>query len=341
MRIRKANRAAAACRLMLGEIRDWQTFLDADTYDLESLPRRNLKAGVADVRNRLAGQLKRFSEMNFEGMTEAKLSRLYEEIKAHRGLEMPLVNFEREYGPVSDRALAGAPRHATVVISLWGIQFQFPEDLLAKDISAALDLGRAAEQDLEAFKQASHTHAVANRNRIRDLLRQKLYAARTCVISCFNLMEAYLNGLAWQYLSDPAVSESLSKRRRGLLEDTSRTTIRDKIVKYPEIIGGKPLPDGANDHVSAFLEVIKPFRDSLIHPSPFSAPERFGGYDKLRNLYRIDIDTAELAAASTCKLIACIQEHVGAKHLRWLEDLQIRIDRQQPTEVTDRNLEDR
>ena len=62
--------------------------------------------------------------------------------------------------------------------------------------------------------------------------------------------------------------------------------------------------------LNAFLDVIKPFRDSLVHPSPFSAPEKFGGYDKLRLLYRIDFDTGLLTANLLVLLVELIHSHI-------------------------------
>jgi hypothetical protein len=81
-RIRQANRACAAGRLLLGEIRSWQEFLEADTLDLASLTRRRLKAGSRHVGRFLAGEIARFCRQNFEGMTEAKLADLFEAVKA-------------------------------------------------------------------------------------------------------------------------------------------------------------------------------------------------------------------------------------------------------------------
>jgi hypothetical protein len=56
--------------------------------------------------------------------------------------------------------------------------------------------------------------------------------------------------------------------------------------------------------------VLKPFRDSLVHPSPFSAPERFGGYDKLRLFYRIDDDTVMSTADLLVHIIKKVYQHI-------------------------------
>ena len=50
--IRQANRAATVGRLLLGELRDWSEFLEADVADLQSLPRRQLRSGKADIKRR-------------------------------------------------------------------------------------------------------------------------------------------------------------------------------------------------------------------------------------------------------------------------------------------------
>ena len=71
------NRAVAVGRLMLGEFDNWLDFLHADILDLENLPRRNLKSGSADVKNRLSSEIKNFCAQNFRGMDEKKLSELY------------------------------------------------------------------------------------------------------------------------------------------------------------------------------------------------------------------------------------------------------------------------
>jgi hypothetical protein len=97
--LRQANRAAAVGRLMLGETRHWVEFLEADQLDLSALPRRQLKPGKVDVKKRLSAELERFCGKNFKGMTQQGLSNMYEDIKAFRGMEMPLSEFERRFAP--------------------------------------------------------------------------------------------------------------------------------------------------------------------------------------------------------------------------------------------------
>lgn len=307
--IKQANRAAAVGRLMLGQFEDWGEFLEADSLDLIDLPRWQLKSGKADVKKRLSASIKTFCNENFEGMNERKLSYMYEEIKATRGLELPLIEFEERFAVVQPKVLRGNPSHLTVSISLWGLQFKVPEDQLAKDVVEAVEISSNARSKLQVFEKNKHSAIQEKRNEIKALLRQELFGARSAVIACFNLMEAYLNGLAWDFLRSRK-TDSLSNRQRKLLDDSASTSIRDKLSKYPEIIAGTTLWENQDKEFSGFIDIVKPFRDSLVHPSPFNAPEKFGGYDKLRLLYRIDCETAQMAVSLTACLIQRIHRHI-------------------------------
>lgn len=308
-RIRQANRAAIVGRLMLGELHTWEEFLQADVVDLEALPRRQLKAGASDVRQRLPREIRRFCSRNFRGLDEGKLSLLYESIKANRGLELPLSDFEKEFALVRPEVLRGNPAHLTLSFSLWGLQFKFPELLLAKDLAMALHLAHEAEDKLAPYQEMTHPRLADARTEVACLVARKDFAARSAILCCYNLMESYLNGLAWAHLQTHDVSR-LSNREKKLLEDTTGASIRDKVTKYPQLLTGRPLWQDPDEELDGFIDILKPFRDSLVHPSPFSAPERFGGYDKLRLLYRIDSDTATAATDILVKLVRRIHAHV-------------------------------
>ena len=242
--IRQANRAAAVGRLMLGAMSGWQEFLDSDSVDLESLPRRQLKSGAADAKKRMSREIKRFCSINFENMTEAKLSQLYEMIKAHRGIEFPLKQFEQEYSKVLPRVITGFPPHCTVVFSLWGLQIKFPEDILSKDIYEAINTAHEADAERLKYRQDR-----AKKGVFAKLERKRDHAARSCILSCFNLVEAYLNGIAWDFAQDTDAFASLSKRQQKLISDSGHVTLRDKLLKYPAIVSGSPLWDESDDTV--------------------------------------------------------------------------------------------
>lgn len=199
-RIRAANRAVAVVRLMDGQLSDWLEFLDVDLTDLEGLPRSTLKVGQYDVKRRVSKNIKKFCDANFYGMTEEILNELFEDIKSLRGLEIPLNDFQEKYARIKPRTLAGIPPHSTVRISLWGLRFEYPEHHLADDISCALANAIKYDKYLNAWKQKQHFDLRNKESEIAHNIRLKKYHSRMTLMSCFNLVEAYFNSLAWDFL---------------------------------------------------------------------------------------------------------------------------------------------
>lgn len=204
--IRRANRAAAIGRLMLGQMCSWIEFLQPETERLEYLPRRVLKYGVRDVKRNVNREINKFCERNFEGMTEAKLEQLYIDVAAHRGIEIPVEAFEKRYAPFKPRALRGTPIHATVSISLWGLKFWFPEDELAKDICCSIDLARKAMEAIEPFKKKSHNVLTDKTAELQEYLRLRFYSSRTGLLASFSARSIHV------------FDARLGKAKRGLFQ---------------------------------------------------------------------------------------------------------------------------
>lgn len=294
-----------------------------DTDDYASMPRKQLKGLQEDARRRLDRELRMYCDRNFDGMTVEALERLFGVIQGNRGLEMPRSAFESKFARFRPPVVRGVPMHATVVISLWGLKFWVPEAELAADLSLAIKDADLAMRALDPHYESEHAAQKEKRGEIREHLRRRFYASRSGVLSAFNLVECYMNSLAWEFLRLRG-ADALSNRQRKSLEDVSGTKLRDKLLKYPRFITGAELDPESRAAVEGLLDVLKPFRDSLVHPSPFDAPEKFGGYDKLRNLYRIDADTLYLVAHLAADIITRVQAHVGETILvgtPWLPEL--------------------
>jgi hypothetical protein len=186
-RIKAANRAVAVVRLMDGRLRDWAEFLQPDVDQLESLPRRSLKAGHYDVKRRVSKDIRRFCQSNFSEMTEEILAKLYDDVKAARGLEMPLLDFQAKYAHIRPTSLKGNPLHSTVHISLWGLQFEFPEKYLADDVALALKMALYDDKELNTWRRKHHSDLVSGRSSIAGLFRNLKFHSRMALLSCFNL----------------------------------------------------------------------------------------------------------------------------------------------------------
>jgi len=120
--------------------------------------------------------------------------------------------------------------------------------------------------------------------------------------------------------------EHLSAKRQKEIKDTK---LSRKLRIYPEIISGRKFEIDNDETISGFVETLKPYRDSLVHASPFSVPERFGGHDKLRLFYRVDYDTAIATAESLVYIIRRIHEHIDQDNSSlpiWAQDLETEIE---------------
>lgn len=304
--IRNANLASAAGRLLLGEISTWQEFLEPETVDYSSLPRKQLKSGKFDVQKNLKDRIDSFCKSNFFNMTQMKLVSLYEELKTHRNLEIPYTEFRDKYSPVKGFYEKGYPEHSTVCISLWGLQYRFPEHDFSNDMIIAIEQLIKADKELYEYRAKQHTQLVKEKHNLIDLIRKTEAAKRQIMQTAFSLLECYLNGLAWSYFKKN--NEGLSKRKLNTLQDTSNVTLRDKIRRYPSIIFNEEIDESIYKFL---LDEAKQFRDSLMHPSPFSAPEKFGGYDKLEKLYNLDIDTISESVKGVIDVIEKIESMRG------------------------------
>lgn len=195
--IQIADKASALGRLMLGELDSWDDYLKPATTDYASLPRRQLKSGHADVRKRLKREIDGFYSRNFADLSDDAILALYEDVVSMRGLETPLTEFEQRYGKIKRAVLKGNPAHLTVSVTLWGLKFLFPEDLLSKDILSALELLKESKDRLKSYESELHQSLKNKTDEFLPFIRRIEFAQRAIVLACFNLMEAYLNGLAW------------------------------------------------------------------------------------------------------------------------------------------------
>ncbi|QNI64699.1 hypothetical protein [Synechococcus sp. A15-44] len=299
--------ASAAGRLLLGEISSWNDFLEPDLIDYASLPRRQLKSGKNDIQKNLQRKIDRFCKSNFKSMTRDKLVLLYEELKAHRRLEIPYIEFSKKYSPINNFKTRGYPEHSTICISLWGMQYRFPEHDFSNDMIYALNQFFEADSELATYEEKEHQELKRDKDSISSLIRKIDSSKRQIMQTSFSLLECYLNGLAWSFFNREN-KPALSKRKTDLLKDTSNVSLRDKIKKYPSAIFGKELKE---DIYRFVIDEAKPYRDSLMHPSPFSAPEKFGGYDKLEKLYNLDKDIVNKTTFGVIEIIEEIEKMKG------------------------------
>lgn len=308
----RLRKAAAVGRLMLGELNAPLEPINQEHYVAK--PRRELKAEVDALRSSLRNELRKFCQQNFVDVKPEKLSDLYDDILAHDShYRLPLHEFIKRVGQPRSTVLNGAPAHATVHLSPWGLQTEYPEMHLARDLALSYNDALDAEAAGSGHGTVSWMRAkdeVFRRPLAATLSRGK-YSMRMCLLSCFNLTEAFINGIAWEFVQNIDVT-SLSKSQQDILTK-GQASLLDKLAKVPAIVTGRNHGPLTKDQVplSTFRDLVKPFRDSVVHASPFSAPERFGGYDKLERLYELEMPTVTSAVDLTITIVSSIHEFIG------------------------------
>lgn len=318
------KKAALVGRLMLGELDGPIEAVSVEEFLRK--PRKELLSERDRLRVSLKGEIAKFCRANFENAQPEDLAGLYDVIFAHNSeWYVPVTQFEKDFGRLKPGVLRGAPPHCTVRISPWGLQTEFPGHHLIRDLAVSLNEAiKIEEHSLTPYRTKSwrEQKEESTRPEIADLIRRRNANWRACVLSCFNLVEAYINGLAWSYVQSHDISRLTEKNQNVLTESKGFVSVVDKLIRVPALITGQsagPLHQ-TREPLKSFVEIVKPYRDAIVHASPFAAPQKFGGYDKLTKLYDLDMRTVRRAVDVTIDIIKVVHGFIGgtAVEPQWL-----------------------
>lgn len=307
----KNLRAAQVGRVFLGDADDEMTSVYPEM--IQDWPRWKIKSERERIRSYLREEVKKFANRNFPNLEPLKLAELYEPLLLFRNLNMSLSDFEEFVGGTRSGLFRGAPLHSTVRISAcWGLQTEFPEQHLIKDLAVLYNDLQELDQKLEQQRELTcrEMKETPVKTNIAEASRRANTYRRMCLLACFNLIEAYVNGLAWEYAQRHDIS-SLSKTKQRMIQEADGSIVK-RIINIPEIISGKSTPfDEREVPLRDFVDTIKPYRDAIVHASPFATPEKFGGYDKLQKIYDLDSKTVSHAVDISQQIIGIIHQAIG------------------------------
>lgn len=307
-------RTAQVARVFLGEANGHISPIFPEM--VSDWPRKKILGERERIRGYLRGEVNRFCKTNFPNLNPTHLELLYEPLFRNGDLRMPLTGFKKFVGGVIKHDLfRGAPLHSTVVLSLcWGIRTEFPEHHLIRDLATSYNEMKEQDNRLSGRQKLSceELKIIPTTLDIADASRRVSAMRRLCILSCFNLIEAYINGLGWEFSQTNDIS-TLSQNEQDMLTEAQGSIIR-RLVRIPAIItSSSPVLTEAQSPLRDFISAIKPYRDSIVHASPFSAPEKFGGYEKLSKLYDLSTETVEEAVAITEAIISTIHRKVNGE----------------------------
>ena len=150
---------------------------------------------------------------------------------------------------------------------------------------------------------------------------------RSTVAAAVYFVEAYLNGLAFDYLTEN--SNTLTEENKEILSDFDFSknrprylSLREKILKYQQIILQKahaPIQPNNLQPLECLLEISDSIRNSLAHPAPNPNP-RTGYPDKELAIYSVTAQTAQGAVDSAIELVLSLETllHGDLSRISWL-----------------------
>jgi len=114
----------------------------------------------------------------------------------------------------------------------------------------------------------------------------------------------------------------MSAKDRKTIEDAG-PPFKDRIIRIPRIVSNRSLWEESDPDVQAIIS-LKQIRDALMHPSPFSMPEKYGGKDKLAAIYDLQHELVEKCVRDTFKALKRIFHHINGEESPlplWMTDI--------------------
>lgn len=129
---------------------------------------------------------------------------------------------------------------------------------------------------------------------------------RATITAVFNLMEAYLNGLAYDYCVQNKHTLDDATKRMLTEWDYARKrpyylSLRDKVLQYPKIILGHTHPPIQENNTPEFRFLIdyKDKRNAIVHPSPGPDLET---YENLNSDQFFNLDQTQVERVVDCAI---------------------------------------
>lgn len=148
---------------------------------------------------------------------------------------------------------------------------------------------------------------------------------RAITVNCFNLLEAYINGLALDFVS--TTDRELTEAEKDLLTETRKGALkyvglRKKLLQYPRIIGDRKHPIIQESNSKAFrylMSEVQPYRNSIVHQSQLGDME---GVGKGELFLTFNAENASRIIDATIEVIRQIETGLFGDNERiwWLSD---------------------
>lgn len=292
---------------------DTRTDLDQIRRDLPIAPARWLRQTRDSLRENVKGAVKHF------GCKEnpKKFAKWFKEnSKTELGiLLLPKVEIDKIFSNYGGKAYWGLlPPHLLVDLDFSGessggaeFHWRLPEASLYEDMCLAYNNASDSKQIGAALGVPVPI------GKLHDCF------LRTSVLSAFYFVEAYLNGVAFDYCSRSGNDISVEHTRLLMEWDQHSNrekwvSFREKILAYPKVILGlqhPPLTEGNSPEVKLLVSAAKEIRDAIVHQSPKADPRTGEVGPKVRSFLQLRmVDATEIVDAAI-SLVRQLNELLG------------------------------
>jgi hypothetical protein len=317
MELKKAWSLAA---LMAGHV---PRGLETVIFDYSSWRRKDLEPYIVDQENNLRDALKQILVSPEDGVRSpavtwlaAQYDRWDAEIQAKGTVEILRLSnaqdFERNIGALLAKDYLDIPPYTELLIQP-GIElaFRHPEYMLVRDLQCHHDLYRDTERLLLTVNWASPPEWASAASENSQTL------ARTTILTCFNLLESFVSGLARTHVM---LNPNLDAKTVTKLLSTE-DPLRKRIVSVPrQILSREPPYDLNRPPFSTMFDRLKQYRDSFVHCEPGEQPSARGGYVKEKLFHDVSPNLVDEVVQTTEAVIKQVWEAVyGVSGPRWLE----------------------
>jgi hypothetical protein len=219
-------------------------------------------------------------------------------------------DFERAVGQLGFRNIMECPLYAQVLLQgFQGAAIRHPEYHLARDLALLNNLFFDAERLSEELFRKRISHATE--------VNQSL--ARSSILTCFNLLEAFVSGLVAEYiLANPdAASEIIRKLKNP---DRTRNSLAARFEDVPCAITGNPnAMAGLKPVLATLFGECKELRNSYVHCVP-SVIATSRGASKEGHFHAADAQAVRTTVKHTLEVIRGTWKIVyGREGPRWLK----------------------
>lgn len=297
-------KAMVAARLLMGDFNSWDAFDSERKMAVQIANRRTARSVSAQIGRSyrdLTAETQKFIAENLSRPGYDDLAKLCEDIPVGVGIYLRLDEFEIKHFPLASHITQRFPFHAHVSISLWGLQFEFPEHHFLRDLESALNDLEEVSTRLLQF-QRDRLDPKEARGELAILTAREKFLCRSIISAAFNLIEAFISGLFFEAVRkgsigtlpcDPEFCTYATKKESAPLRDRI-----EKVVKFVSRGGST----GADEPFRSLIDVGKLYRDAIHHTTPFGRKDIEEG-ERLTALYKLEGSVALLIALQSFDVV--------------------------------------